>query len=331
MRVLITGANGFLGRALTQRLLADGVLRGQAIDTLILLDKTLSGFADDPRLRLHPVSITDPALLRRALADGVDVVFHLISIPGGAAEQDYTLGYQVNLLASLELLQQVRGMRHAPVFIYASSVALYGADLPARMDEHQRAQPELSYGAHKLMVETALSDLTRRGEVDGRALRLPGIVARPREPNGLRSAFMSDLMHAVADGLAYRCPVSPQATAWWMSARCCVDNLLHAAELIDPGTQRVWQLPVLQLSINQVLEALLSTYGQARRELIEFCPDEGLETLFGRFPPLRTPHARALGFRHDGSALALVRHALTPGVRGRRTRTLTETAGAPQS
>ncbi|MBU2064990.1 MAG: NAD-dependent epimerase/dehydratase family protein [Gammaproteobacteria bacterium] len=330
MRVLITGANGFLGRALTQRLLADGVLRGQPIDTLILLDKTLSGFADDPRLRLHPVSITEPALLRRALADGVDVVFHLISIPGGAAEQDYTVGYQVNLLASLELLQQLRAMRHPPVFVYASSVAVYGGELPPRMDEHQPARPELSYGAHKLMVETALADLTRRGEVDGRALRLPGIVARPREPNGLRSAFMSDLMHAVAAGQAYRCPVSSQATAWWMSARCCVDNLLHAAELNDPGTQRVWQLPVLQLSIDQVLDALLNTYGQERRELIEFCPDAGLEALFGRLPPLRTPHARALGFRHDGNALALVRNALLPPARVRRARALTETAGAPQ-
>jgi nucleoside-diphosphate-sugar epimerase len=329
MRVMITGANGFLGRALVHRLLDDGVLRGQTIEALLLLDKTLSGFPDDSRIRRHQVSVTEPALLRRALADGVDVVFHLTSIPGGAAEEQYSLGYQVNLLASLELLEQLRCMRRRPVFVYASSVAVYGGDLPARMDEQLSPRPELSYGAHKLMVETALGDLARRGEVDGRALRLPGIVARPREPNGLRSAFMSDLMRAMADGEPYRCPVSPQATAWWMSARCCVDNLLHAAELREPGAQRVWQLPVLQLSISQVLDALAAAFGQERRGLIEFCPDQGLEALFGRLPTLRTPQARALGFRHDGSATALVRNALLPPARARRARSLTATAGVP--
>lgn len=328
---MITGANGFLGRALALRLLEGGVLRGQRIEALLLLDQTLSGFPDDPRIRRHQVSVTEPALLRRALADGVDVVFHLISIPGGAAEAQYALGYQVNLLASLELLEQLRCMRSQPVFVYASSVAVYGGDLPTRMDEQLAPRPELSYGAHKLMVETALSDLTRRGEVDGRALRLPGIVARPREPNGLRSAFMSDLMRAMAEGEPYRCPVSPQATAWWMSARCCVDNLLHAAELREPGAQRVWQLPVLHLSISQVLDALASAFGQERRELVQFCPEQDLEALFGRFPALRTPQSRALGFRHDGSASALVRNALQPPARARRARPLTATAGVSLS
>lgn len=329
MRVMVTGANGFLGRALAQRLLEEGELRGQRIEALILLDKVLEGFPEDSRLRRHQINVTEPALLRRALADGVDVVFHLISIPGGAAEEQYALGYQVNLLASLELLEQLRGLRRPPVLVYASSVAVYGGDLPARMDEQLAPRPALAYGAHKLMVETLLLDLARRGEVDGRALRLPGIVARPREPNGLRSAFMSDLMRAVADGEPFRCPVSAQASAWWMSARCCVDNLLHAAELREPGAQRVWQLPVLQLSIAQVLDALAATFGQERRGLIEFCPDTQLEALFGRMPPLKTPQARALGFRHDGSALALVRNALLPVSRARRVRAAQPVAGVP--
>ncbi|WP_275630053.1 NAD-dependent epimerase/dehydratase family protein [Pseudomonas sp. 273] len=310
MRVMVSGANGFVGRELVGRLLAQGELRGQRIEALLLLDQQLDGLPDDRRLRRHFGSITDPALLRRVLADGIDVVFHLVSVPGGAAEAQYELGYQVNLQASLELLQQLRNRERPPVLVYASSVAVYGGELPARMDEAQPARPQLSYAAHKLMVETALEDLARRSEVDGRALRLPGIVARPRQLNGLRSAFMSDLLHAYAAGEPYTCPVSPQATAWWMSARCCVDNLLHAAELESPGERRVWQLPVLQLSIAQVLDALAASFGEAHRERIAFEPDAQLEALFGRFPPLRTPHARALGFRHDGTAAALLRNAL---------------------
>jgi nucleoside-diphosphate-sugar epimerase len=286
------------------------------------MDKELHGFAADPRLRLQPGSVTDAAALRRVLADGVDVVFHLVSIPGGAAEEHYALGYQVNLLASLELLEQLRGHPGAPVLVYASSVAVYGADLPLRMDEASVPSPELSYAAHKLMMEIAINDLVRRGEVDGRVLRLPGIVARPRQPNGLRSAFMSDLLHAYAAGDSYCCPVSEQAVAWWMSARCCVDNLLHAAELDSSALdgQRVWQLPLLRLSIAQVIDAMAAVYGEAGRSKISFAPDARLEALFGCFPVMKTPQARALGLRHDGSAAALVRNALNPLSAARRVR-----------
>lgn len=323
MRVLITGANGFVGRHLVLELLERGGIAGRSIAALLLLDAHLDGFTGDPRLRLHQGSITDAALLRRVLADGVDVVFHLVSVPGGAAEQDYDLGYQVNLMASLELLDQLRHQPRAPVLVYASSVAVYGAQLPARMDEDAATRPQLSYGAHKLMIETALCDLARRGEVDGRAVRLPGIVARPRQPNGLRSAFMSDLLHAYAAGEPYVCPVEPDATAWWMSARCCVVNLIRAAEIADlpADVERVWQLPVLHLSIAQVVDALANRFGEAGRAVLSFAPDAHLQALFGAMPALKNPRARAAGFVHDGSASALIRNALNLGT-GKKTSSL---------
>lgn len=311
MRVMVIGAGGFVGRQLAARLLQLGSLRGHSLDSLVLLDQVLEGLPQDHRVRHITGDIADPTVLRRALADGVDVVFHLVSIAAGAAERDYDLGQEVNLSASLELLNQLRNAARPPVFVYASSVAVYGAQLPPRMDEQLLPRPMLSYGAHKLMVETQLNDLARRGEVDGRALRLPGIVARPSGHTGLRSAFMSDLMHALAEGKSYCCPVSAEATAWWMSARCCVDNLIHAAQFRDLGIQRVWQLPVLQLSIGQVIGALAKIFGENCHDLVDYEPDADLQALFGCFPPLRTPQARALGFRHDGSAQAMVRNALS--------------------
>jgi len=313
MRVLITGANGFVGQALARRLLTLGHLRGERLQLLRLLDTHFTAPAQDPRVRLHEGSVADAALLRRVLADGIDVVFHLVSIAGGAAEQNYPLGYQVNLLASLELLEQLRQAGTHPLLVFASSVAVYGAALPARMDEHRPAHPALSYGAHKRMIEIAIEDLARRGEVDGRALRLPGIVARPAAANGLRSAFMSDLMNSYASGQAYTCPVSPQATAWWMSVSCCADNLLRAAEVsgLPIEASRVWQVPVLRLSIAEVVDALADRYGDAGRARLRYEPDPELERLFGAYPVLRAPRARALGLRHDGTASALVRNALT--------------------
>ncbi len=70
-------------------------------------------------------------------------------------------GYPVNLQASLELLNQLRNPNWPPVLVYASSVMVYGGELPARMDEGQPALPQLSYAAHKRRVEIALLDLSR--------------------------------------------------------------------------------------------------------------------------------------------------------------------------
>lgn len=309
---MVTGANGFIGRALVHRLLAVGTIGGEPFSKLILLDRQLTDFPDDVRIRRHPGSVADAALLRRVFADGVDVVFHLASVPGGAAEQNYELGYHVNLCAALELLDQLRVLPNAPVLVYASSVAVYGDELPMAINETTTPRPALSYGAHKWMVEIALTDLTRRGAVKGRAIRLPGIVARPRTQAGLRSAFMSDLLHAYAAGEPYQCPVSIAATAWWMSVECCVDNLLWAANCDDAelNASPICQLPALRLSIAEILRALATRFGEQRQDLISFAPDPDLEALFGRFPLLHTPKATALGFRHDGDADALIGRAL---------------------
>ena len=196
--------------------------------------------------------------------------------------------------------------------MFASSVAVYGALGTEAVHEDQPARPSLSYGAHKLIAEIELADLSRRGSLDAVSLRLPGIVARPPTETGHGSAFMSLVMHKIAAGQPYVCPVGPRATAWWMSLRCCVDNLLHAATMstADAPASRVWQLPVLHLSMREVLDALTWRYGPQRRELISFAPNDRIEALFGRMSPLHTPAALAAGFRHDEDADQLIVAAL---------------------
>ena len=317
MKVLVTGAGGFVGQRLVARLLADGAL-GAPVERIDLIDLRFDGLPEDTRLRRHRGSFGDGETLEAALADrGGDVVFHLASLAGGAAEADYEAGRRVNLDATLALFDRL-GRRSAagdapPVVVFASSIAVYGAPLPSPVDDRTLPRPVLSYGAHKLAAELVLQDLSRIGRIDGRGLRLPGIVARPRGASaGLRSAFMSELMWAAAVGEPYVCPVSPQAVAWWMSADCCVDNLLHAAQLDGRALEggRVWPLPVLRLTVAEVVEALARRFGDGCRASIAYAPDAGLEAVFGSFPPLLAGEAERLGFRHDGSADALVRNAL---------------------
>ena len=157
-----------------------------------------------------------------------------------------------------------------------------------------------------------MADFSRRGWIDGVALRLPGIVARPPEPSDLLSAFMSDIFWTLSAGRPFVCPVSPQAVAWWMSVRCCVDNLVHAARLAPEqvGATRAFALPVLRFSIAELVYALARLYGEDRRQLVCNEPNEALEADFGRYPPLHADAAEALGFRHDGTIETLITNAM---------------------
>ena len=309
-RVLITGAAGFVGSLLAQRLSTEG----SGVEHLVLADRV--GAPAEGVVRWLEGDLGDGAYVERLAAEGCDTVFHLASLPGGRAEREPALGRRINLDATLDLLEAVAksGIDNAarPIVIFASSVAVYGTDLPRVVDERTLLHPALSYGAHKRMCEIALADFVRRGELDGCSLRLPGIVARPRGPAGQASAFMSELLHALAAGERFVCPVSPQATSWWMSVECAVQNLLHAAGLHarDQHPGRSWQVPVLHLRLTDVVEALAERFGDDRRSLVTYEPDDRLEAVFGRYPPLDDRTARAAGFVDDGTAAALIGSAL---------------------
>lgn len=309
-RVLITGAAGFVGDLLARRLSAPDA----GIEALVLADRARTP-VQGPARWLEG-DLADAAFIERLAAERCDTVFHLASRPGGQAEREAGRGRRINLDATLDLFEAVAraGTDEGalPRMVFASSIAVYGTGLPAQVDDRTPLQPALSYGAHKRMAEIALADLVRRGELEGCSLRLPGIVARPRGPAGQASAFMSELLHALAAGERFVCPVSPEASAWWMSAECAVRNLLHAARL-DAGAQqpgRAWQLPVLQLRLSQVVDALAERFGDDRRALVEYRPDEALEAVFGRYPPLDDRPARAAGFIDDATTVQLIANAL---------------------
>jgi len=310
MRVLVTGAGGFVGTVLVRRLLETGI-GGAPVDLVVASDLALRGLRDDPRVIGVEGSIAEAGVLEQALAEPVQYVFHLASVPGGAAERDPDLGRKVNLDATVRLLDLLRAQGDAPRLVFASTIAVYGESLPAMVDEDTPASPAMSYGAHKLASEVLIADAARRGWVEACSLRLPGVVARPGDGAGLVSAFMSQLFWKLRVGEPIVLPVTADGVAWWISVAACVDNLLHAAQIdtLRTGPRRVVQMPALRLTMCEVVKALSRLYGSDRQRLVSYGPQDMVQRLFASFPPLQTPRAEAMGFRHDGSADVLARRA----------------------
>ncbi len=69
------------------------------------------------------------------------------------------------------------------------------------------------------------------------------------------------------------------------------------------------QIPALRLAMAEVVDALARAHGDDRRELVRYEPQPTVQRLFASYPPLHTPRAQALGFRHDDSVDALARRA----------------------
>lgn len=87
MHLLITGANGLIGKALTRRLLSAWA----GLDKLTLIGLRLD-LLPYSRVRALTGDLSDSALRTLAFSEPVDVVFHLASVPRGTSERDPSWG-----------------------------------------------------------------------------------------------------------------------------------------------------------------------------------------------------------------------------------------------
>jgi nucleoside-diphosphate-sugar epimerase len=314
MRIVITGADGFLGRKVVDRLLAANGLgeNFSPLRSVVLLDLHMGRSFDDPRVRSITGSFTAPAVRAAALEGGVDLLFHLASLPGGAAQANFDLGRSVNLEGPMALMDALCNRNgKPPIVVNASSIAAIGPVDDVVTDDTP-LRPLGSYGCHKLMMEVYLSDLSARGWLDARSLRPAGIVPRPRQAfEGFATAWMSELFHVMLAGEALQVPMAADGRTWLQSVDCVAENCLVAARLSAAGlpAHRAWTLPALNPSMQELVEAIGRHTSRAHVARISY--GEPSPGPYGRsLPDQRLPRTEALGFHHDGSLDSFVRAAL---------------------
>ena len=155
MRVLVTGAAGFVGSHLGERLIADGH-EVVGLDAFIpyyprpLKERNLDRLRDEGRFRFVEADLRDADL--RPIVAEVDAVIHLAAMPGNLWDRfdDYVT---LNLTATQRLLEALRavGETERRRLVQISTSSIYGVE--ALGDEEATPRPVSPYGITKLAAE----------------------------------------------------------------------------------------------------------------------------------------------------------------------------------
>ncbi len=315
MRVVITGGAGFLGSRLARAILERGQLtdaRGErrAVRELVLVDVASPSPGGDPRVTSVTGDLADAAVVARAITPDTDSVFHLAAVVSGQAEAEFDVGMHVNLDATRALLERCRACKAPPKFVFTSSLAVFGGALPDPVPDDAPLMPQSSYGTQKAMGELLVYDMTRKGFIDGRSLRLPTITVRPGKPNKAASSFASGIIREPLAGVEAPCPVRPETRMWVQSPRAVVDNLLAGHEVAADRFQfsRSVNVPGISVSIAQMVDALRRVAGDEVANRVQWAYDPVIDRIVSTWPAaFDARRGIALGMRADADFDAIVR------------------------
>ena len=211
MRTLVTGGLGFIGGALTRKL-----LKGSDRD-LVLLDALVPEvhgkppptmpiyWPCDPRVRIVQADIRDAAAIHSAFAS-VDEIVHL------AADTSTTRSMSeparcvdVNVRGTAVIMEEVAAMRHRNLrrFVFASSRAVYGPGAPdfRPSTEKDPLIPASVYGASKVAGESLVSTLCGDMGIDSIALRFQNVYGPGQSLRNRYSGFLATFVSRALVGL----------------------------------------------------------------------------------------------------------------------------------
>lgn len=315
MQVLITGGAGLLGARLARKLLERETLSDvhgiqKPIERITLLDIVPAAGFDDPRVETATGDISDARVIERFLTPQTTSIFHLAAIVSGQAEADFDLGMRINFDATRLILERARQNGNRPRVVFTSSVAVFGGELPAQVLDTTALTPQSSYGTQKVMGELLVNDYSRKGFIDGRALRMPTVCIRPGAPNKAASSFASGIIREPLNGIEAVCPVPPGTPMWVASPRLAIDHLVQGHEVEESlfGESRALSLPGLATNVTDMVVALERVAGKDVAGRIRWEIDPAIMKIVNSWPGnFATARADAMGFQQDHDFDSIIR------------------------
>jgi nucleoside-diphosphate-sugar epimerase len=216
MKVLVTGASGFLGSHVVERLAA----RGEQVRALVRKTSNRKHLERLPNVELFEGSVEQIDRMREAV-EGVDAVVHAAGIIKARSTDEF---FAINVGGTSNVVQAARG-RGLRRFVLVSSLEACGPSSTGAAVSVDQESPVTAYGRSKLASEKVV--LAVKDEMPVTILR-PGAIYGPRD-NEILEAFRSiqrGLLPLVAGGLA---------KGVWIYATDCAEACIRAIEADVPS------------------------------------------------------------------------------------------------
>jgi nucleoside-diphosphate-sugar epimerase len=217
-RVLVTGARGFIGAALVERLRQGG-------EEVTASDLGRGEMASP---NFQACDITEPRQVEALIDKGpFDTIFHGGAVSGPMVMVDQPLEiWRINVMGTAHLLEAARRSGTGR-FVLCSSCAVYGPMHGAPIDEATPPDPGTVYGASKVAAEQAMTGYVREHGLDAVALRLTWVYGPGRQT----STTLESLLRAAIDGESIAIDGSPAEMTHYVFIDDIVEGLLAAGSV----------------------------------------------------------------------------------------------------
>jgi len=252
---LVTGAAGFIGSKLAQKLVLEGHL-------VITIDNLSTGYLSNiPKgVKFLQGNCQDQTVLDQLNNEKFDTVFHLAGQSSGEISfDDPVYDLQTNGQSTLQLLELCK-KTGCKKFVYASTMSVYGVTEDTAINETHETTPESFYGVGKLASENYLR-IYRQFGIATAALRLFNTYGPGQNLENLRQGMVSIfLAHALQKQKIH---VMGAANRFrdFIYIDDVVNAFLSAEKYIKPNTYSVWNISTgfrttIEVLVNTIIQKL---------------------------------------------------------------------------